>query len=250
MSRFDPNNYEFNPHGSTGIYLIHGFSSTTYEFKLLAKILADKGYHVVLNNLPGHGTNVDDCNKYEYNDWLDYSKIEFAKLCSSCDSVFIIGCSMGAVIALYLSSIFPVSGLIVGGTVLKFKLTFNTYYLNTILCHLLKKRAKKLTFPKEIRNTIDFYGYQEYPLIALNEFRKMNNLVLKKLKKIKSPIFIIHSKNDEVSIKDNVDIIQSKISSQNQEVLEVQYAHHNIFDTNKDTPIINEKILNFIKLYG
>ena len=90
----------------------------------------------------------------------------------------------------------------------------------------------------------------QYPLIALNEFRKMNNLVLKKLKDIKSPILIIHSKNDEVSIKDNVDIIQSEISSQNQEVLEVQYAHHNIFDTNKDTPIINEKILNFIKLYG
>ena len=58
-----------------------------------------------------------------------------------------------------------------------------------------------------------------------------------------------YEKKYKVSIKDNVDIIQSKISSQNQEVLEVQYAHHNIFDTNKDTPIINEKIINFIQTY-
>ena len=123
MSYFDTNNYEFNTNSNTGIYLIHGFSSTTYELKLLAEVLSEKGYHVILNNLPGHGTNIDDCNKYQYTDWLDYSKIEFAKLCSSCDNVFIIGCSMGAVIALYLSSIFPVSGVIVGGTVLKFKLT-------------------------------------------------------------------------------------------------------------------------------
>ena len=63
----------------------------TYELKLLAEVLSQKGYHVILNNLPGHGTNVDDCNKYQYTDWLDYSKIEFAKLCSSCDNVFIIG---------------------------------------------------------------------------------------------------------------------------------------------------------------
>ena len=250
MSRFDPNNYELNPESNIGIYLIHGFSSTTYELKLLAEVLADQGHHVVLNNLPGHGTNVDDCNKYQYNDWLDYSKIEFAKLCSSCDEVFIVGCSMGAVISLYLASIFPVSGIIVGGTVLKFKLFFNTYYLNTMLCHILKKRDKKLTFPKEIRDTIEFYGYNQYPLIALNEFRKMNNLVLKKLKNIKCPILIIHSNNDKVSIKENVDVIASNIASDKQEILEVEYAHHNIFDTNKDTPVINKKIINFIKTYG
>ena len=250
MSRFDPNNYEFNPESNIGIYLIHGFSSTTYELKLLAEILAHKGHHVVLNNLPGHGTNIDDCNQYQYNDWLDYSKIEFAKLCSSCDEVFIIGCSMGAVISLYLASIFPVSGIIVGGTVLKFKLFFNTYYLNTMLCHILKKREKKLTFPKEIRDTIEFYGYNQYPLIALNEFRKMNNMVLKKLKDIKCPILIIHSNNDKVSIKENVDVIVSNIASDKQEILELEYAHHNMFDTNQDTPIINKKIINFIKTYG
>ena len=250
MSRFDPNNYEFNPESNIGIYLIHGFSSTTYELKLLAEILAHKGHHVVLNNLPGHGTNIDDCNQYQYNDWLDYSKIEFAKLCSSCDEVFIIGCSMGAVISLYLASIFPVSGIIVGGTVLKFKLFFNTYYLNTMLCHILKKREKKLTFPKEIRDTIEFYGYNQYPLIALNEFRKMNNMVLKKLKDIKCPILMIHSNNDKVSIKENVDVIVSNIASDKQEILELEYAHHNMFDTNQDTPIINKKIINFIKTYG
>ena len=32
--RFDPNNYEFNKNSKNGIYIIHGFSSTTYEVKL------------------------------------------------------------------------------------------------------------------------------------------------------------------------------------------------------------------------
>ena len=139
--------------------------------------------------------------------------------------------------------------MIVGAPVIKFKLPFSTNYLNTIFCRLLKKRDKKLTFPKEIRDTIQFYGYDYYPLIALNEFRKMNRLVLKKLEKIKSPTLIMHSIADNVSIRENVEIIQSKINSEHQEFLDLKHAHHNLFDTNEETIIINERVIAFIKNY-
>ena len=249
MKKFDSNNYDFNPDSKTGIYLIHGFSGTTYELKILARALKKGGHHVVLNNLPGHGTTVEDCNKYTYHDWLNYSKMELAKLVSTSDSVFIVGCSMGAVIALYLASLFPINGVIVGAPVIKFKLSFSTNYLNTIFCRLLKKRDKKLTFPKEIRDTIQFYGYDYYPLIALNEFRKMNKMVLKKLEGIKSPTLIMHSIKDKVSIRENVDIIKSKINSEHSEFLNLKHAHHNLFDTNQETKIINDRVLAFIENY-
>jgi len=245
--QFDTNNYEFNPNSKIGIYLIHGFSSTTYELKQLAKQFADQEYHVVLNNLPGHGTTLEDCNKTKYQNWLDYSKIEFAKLCSTSDKVFVVGCSMGGVIALYLSSLFPVTGTIVGGVVLKFKLNFHTNYLNRLLCRILKTRPKNLTFPKSIRDSLIFYGYQSYPLIALEEFRKMNLYVKKRLNKIKSPILIIHSKNDQVSIRDNVDIITESIQSQDKNILEVENAHHNVFDNNSDLELILSTVKKFIK---
>ena len=247
MKRFDNNNYEFNTKNKIGIYLIHGFTSTTYELKVLATFLKNKNYHVVLNNLPGHGTTVEDCNNSKYQDWFDYSKIEFAKLCSQSDSVFIVGCSMGGVIGLYLASLFPICGLIIGGTVLQFKLHFNTYYLNTVLCHFIKTRKKKLTFPKEIRDSIDFYGYQEYPLKALNEFRKMNKIVRKNLYKITAPTFIIHSNSDQVSIRKNVDIVYAGIKSKVKQILEVENASHNVFDTNQDMELIFHQILKFLE---
>ena len=244
--RFDTNSYDYNPDNKIGIYLIHGFSSTTYEMNILANHLKNKKYHVVSNNLPGHGTTVEDCNKFKYNDWLNYSKQEFAKLCSTSNQVFIIGCSMGGVIALHLASIFPVDGIIVGGVVLKFKLYFQTNYLNTLLCHFLKIREKKMVISKNKHNKIHFYGYTSYPLIALNEFRKMNKKVIKELKKIKAPILILHSNADQVSIKDNVDIIKDNVESKSIDVLNVQLAHHNIFDTNKDTPEIFSAIDKFL----
>ena len=249
INQFDPNSYEFNLNSRIGIYLIHGFSSTTCELKQMATNLSKAGHHVVLNNLPGHGTNLEDCNNTKYQDWLDYSKIEFAKLCSQSDKVFLIGHSMGGVVALYLSSIFPVTGIVVGGTVLKFKLHFSTNYLNRFLCRILKTRKKKLVADKSIRDSLTFYGYQSYPLIALNEFRKMNIYVKKQLNKVKSPILIIHSKQDQVSIKDNVEIIKCSVKSENKEVLEVDNAPHSLFHNNEDTELIFQNCLNFINKY-
>ena len=48
--RFDTNNYEFNKNSSVGVYLIHGFSNTTYEIKELAEFLANNGFHTALKD--------------------------------------------------------------------------------------------------------------------------------------------------------------------------------------------------------
>ena len=67
-NHFDENNYEFNTKSKNGVYLIHGFTNTTYETKKLAKYLADNGYYTVANNLPGHGTTIEECNRVKYKD--------------------------------------------------------------------------------------------------------------------------------------------------------------------------------------
>ena len=69
---FDTNNYEFNKGSKRGAYLIHGFTSSTYELLDLAKFLSKNGFYVKLDNLPGHGTTVDDCNNTQYAEWIDH----------------------------------------------------------------------------------------------------------------------------------------------------------------------------------
>ena len=77
---------------------------------------------------------------------------------------------------------------------------------------------------------VKFYGYTQYPLIALNEFRKLNQFMIKKLKNVKCPALIIHSKSDRLSIKQNVDIIYNNVSSKKKTKFLVDNAHHNLFD--------------------
>ena len=154
---------------------------------------------------------------------------------------------MGGVVALHLATMFPVTGLILGGVVLKFKLFYFTNYINRFLCKIIKHREKKLTFEKSIRDSITFYGYKAYPLIAIEQFRKMNLFVKKDLHKVNSPTLIIHSKNDQVSIKENVDIIKESISSQNIDFFEMIHAPHSLFRINEESDLLFKACSDFIK---
>ena len=241
--RFDKNNYYYNQNSKIGFYLIHGFSSTTYEMIPIMNFLKNKGFKVVANNLPGHGTTIEECNRVKYQDWLDYSKKHFAEMASSCDKTFIIGSSMGSVIALYLASIFPIDGLIIGGTVISFRNSFTVNYLNPLLSKILKSSIK--TQPKS-GPKIQFYGYNEYPLIALNQFRKMIKYIEPNYKNIKTPTLIIHSENDRVSSYKNIEILKQNLTTITPELLIIKQAHHNLFDNNPDFDLICEKIDLFI----
>ena len=240
--RFDSNNYEFNSHSKIGVYLIHGFSSTTYEVKFLAKFLAKQGYHVIANNLPGHGTTIDDCNRTKYSNWLSFTETNFAKLVSESDKVYVIGCSMGSILGLYLASKFPINGLVLGGAHTQFKQWFSVNYLNPLFCYFLKK-SKKHSKIKEIK----FYGYSYYPLIALNQFKKLLHFMSLKYVDVVSPTLIIHGGKDNLATYENSKFIYNKISSENKNIVVMNKAHHNLFDKNPNSEEIHSMVHKFIQ---
>ena len=244
--RFDTKNYEFNVNSKNGVLIIHGFSSTTYEVKELAEFLGINGYHSIAKNLPGHGTTVENCNKIQYHDWLYFVKEEIAKLVSQSEKTYVIGCSMGAVLALYGASSFPLNGCVVGGTVLDFNNPFTINYIIPLLSNIIKKRNKKSMQSEKQTDKVRFYGYDEYPLIALNEMRKLNKFVKKNLSKVKCPSLIIHSHADRMSLIKNVRIVYDSINSKKKERKFVNKAHHNLFDDNPDQQLIFNKILSFL----
>lgn len=249
-AQFDPNNYEFNPESKKGVYIIHGFSSTTYEIKALAEFLAEAGFHVKADNLPGHGTTVDDCNSTKFTDWLSHVEQGVAELSSCCDAVYVIGISMGGVLALHLASMFPLNGVVVAATVLKFKKEFMTRVVNKLLHRFFPKLDKAKIYDSKDLVNMKFYGYNQYPMIALNEMRKMTNRVRKELPKVTAPILIIHTMIDKTSIYENVEIIKNNINSKDTQELIVHKAEHSLFDTNEDQKQIFNETLDFLNSHS
>lgn len=241
---FDTQNYETNKGSKTGILLIHGFTNTTYELKKLIDFLTEQKYHVIADNLPGHGTSVRECNSTTYQDWINHVEKRMAYLSSHCDNIFVCGISMGALLAMHLSVVFPINGLISAAPVLEFNKPFKVHILNPLFCRLLKSRLKKYEFNKGQKI---YYGYNRWPLIALNQVRKLSGYVYKNiLHQITCPSLLIHSKEDHTSIFNNYALMKRDIQAKEISSMIVDKSTHNIFDCDVEKELIQNRINEFI----
>jgi len=245
MTHFDTKNYELNEDSKKGVMIIHGFSSTTAEITPLAHFLADQGFRISARNLPGHGTTINDCNKTRYNDWFNFIEQNLAELSIDCDELYVIGLSMGGILGLYLATLFPINKLVIAAPVISFKDPFKMNVLVPFLNRIVVKQ-KKGKHPSGYNTIQNYSGYDHYPLIALNEFRKMNKIIFKKLHQVKCPVLYVHSKNDKVSLEKNIGLIMNNISSNKKEKLIVKQASHHLFYNNPDQNLIFNTINKFI----
>tara|TARA_Y100001968_G_scaffold296196_1_gene304223 strand:+ start:4231 stop:4983 length:753 start_codon:yes stop_codon:yes gene_type:complete len=245
--QFDTNNYEYNVNSNKGVYIIHGFTSTTYETKDLAKFLADNGFHTKTNNLPGHGTSIDDCNSTKYQEWLEFVEKDFAEMLSENDNIYIVGISMGGALALHLASLFPVNKIVVCATVLHFKDHKKLTWLNPYTKYVYKSVAKNKRFDKKIRNQLKFNGYNHYPLVALDEYFKMAKIIKNELKKVSASILILYSTKDLTSPKINVDIVYNNITSTNKSIKSYNNCSHAMLVKGEDQKLIFSDILEFLE---
>lgn len=93
-------------HSGSGdaILLIHGFTSTPQSMLPVARYFSDKGYTVDVPLLPGHGTTTADLGATPWTAWLDTVSWSYAMLRDRCDSVTVVGQSLGGALAILLAA--------------------------------------------------------------------------------------------------------------------------------------------------
>ncbi len=100
----------------TGVLLLHGFGGSPVEVQPLAESLAEKGYTVEVPLLPGHGTTPREFAATTNQQLLDAARGELASLRRRCDRVFLVGFSMGGLLALQLEQDSKTDGLVLLST--------------------------------------------------------------------------------------------------------------------------------------
>ena len=102
---------------------------------------------------------------------------------------------------------------------------------------------------KEVRDKFNYFGYQVWPMSAVNEMRRLTNQVKKELPAVKCPALVIHSTEDMLSIPENISLVYDNISSERKEKLIVTQASHNLFISNPDQDLIFQKITSFFNQF-
>ncbi|MEP6887074.1 MAG: alpha/beta fold hydrolase, partial [Nitrospirales bacterium] len=93
------------------VYLIHGVTGTPAEMYPLVRGMARYGWDVYATTLPGHCTRLTDLVRTNEQDWLNHVQRQLAFARSRYEHVFVVGLSVGALIALQASTTVSVEGL-------------------------------------------------------------------------------------------------------------------------------------------
>jgi carboxylesterase len=87
-----------------GVLLVHGFTGSPFEMRVLGERLGARGMTVVCPALAGHTSrSAVDLDRTRWNDWMATVDREFDRLRERCRSVAVVGLSMGGLLALRLA---------------------------------------------------------------------------------------------------------------------------------------------------
>jgi carboxylesterase len=90
-----------------GALVLHGFTGNPQSMRGLALALAEAGLTVELPLLPGHGTAVADMVPTRWEDWSAAAEAAYVELAARCDSVVVVGLSMGGTLSVWLAEHHP-----------------------------------------------------------------------------------------------------------------------------------------------
>jgi carboxylesterase len=193
-----------------GFLLIHGFTASTTEVRLLAEKLHRDGYTVSAPLLPGHLTSPADMNRRSWEEWYAAVEASYLSLKTKADTVFVGGESMGALLTLLLASRQSgIKGLMCYAPALVIR--------NLWLTHLLLLFTKQ--YPKPVsQDSMPWKGYTVNPVHALTQLHELQIQVRKVLPAITTPIAIFQSEIDETIDPHSAEILYNKVGSKDKEL--------------------------------
>lgn len=190
----------FNISGSSdlAILFIHGFTASPSEMYPLANRLQTRLDCTVRGVLlPGHGSSPQDLNQTSWLDWYEQARTELNDLLQRYNHVYVVGLSMGGLLAVYTGLHIP--GL--KGVVSINAPMFNRFRWITALAPVLQWACPY--FPKGNRarseqlELMGRYAYKVYPLRALQSMLDLRRKVMEELPGLTVPMLVVQSQDDE-----------------------------------------------------
>ncbi|WP_094545639.1 alpha/beta hydrolase [Petroclostridium xylanilyticum] len=193
-----------NRRAAIGCLLIHGFGGNVDEIRPLADFLTEQGYRVECPSLKGHTGKREDMKRCTYWDWIASAQEGYNKLQEKCDTLYLVGFSMGGLIAFQLVLNNRVDAVV----------TLNTpiYYwdLKRVIINIIEDlKVRKLN---NIRRYIA--SFRSLPFNALLNFRLLLSRTKPILEEIKCPVFTVQALEDDTVRKSSATYIYGHIGSQ------------------------------------
>lgn len=225
-----------------GCFIIHGYTGGPYEIEpLVSHLQRETDWEIVVPVLTGHGRELDFTN-VSYKVWLEETAEALKELIAVCDQVYVIGFSMGGMIASYLAATQPVDKLILLAPARKY-VSFK--YLAQALGGMVGDGLKGTLQENNL-----FINYKnkfgEISVKANVEFMKLVHYTKPFLEKITAPVFIIQGQHDELVPKKIAYALEEEIGSAKKRIVLIEGAGHHLC-LGPDKEVINTMVLDYLE---
>jgi carboxylesterase len=230
--------------GHIGVVLVHGFTGSSASMRPWGEFLHAKGYSVRVPLLPGHGTKVEDLNNTKWQEWPAKVTFELSELQKTCDTIFLVGLSMGGgtVLNVAASNNEKIAGIILVNPMIYVKGV--PVELAFFISRLQKLRTSVGDDIK--RPGITEWGYDALPTRGIYQLLKMLRLTRRNLEDITAPVQLFHSVEDHTLPVANTEIILNEIGSPSKSRIELVNSYH-VATMDYDQELIFQNSLTFIE---
>jgi carboxylesterase len=233
----------FHEGGKAAVLGLHGFTGTPSEFAYLAGRLADTGYTVSVPRLPGHGTNLQDFLQTGWQDWLRAALDACFDLRSRYQPVYIVGLSMGGLLALILAARLRPEKLVLAAPALR---VHKQGYLSAspLLKHFIRRtlQAERKEYEEEELDALAREYWDYHQLAQLAQLRHLQKMALRLLPRLSSPTLTIVSEHDSLVPPGVADLIETRRAPGKGRRLVLQESSHVVIDGSDKVQVADEII--------
>lgn len=182
--------FMLHPNGAkTAVLLVHGFTGTPWEMRLLAEELAAANIASYAIRLPGHGTTVEDLATRSWQEWQATVTKSYQALCRDFTTVFAAGMSTGCLLLLGLAAENPLRGLILFSPYLRVQHRLAAFagWLRWIRPYHGKKEGK---------DVVRRY-YARRPLAGVHQINQLIRQTKKQLSQVNCPVLAFNGEGDQ-----------------------------------------------------
>ena len=246
-AHLDPSPF-FLEGGPVGVLLIHGFTGSPPEMRLVGDYLHERGLTVSGPLLPGHGTTVEDMNRCRWTDWTGRAEAALGDLQSRCETTFVGGLSMGSILTLYLAAQHPeLAGIITYSPAVwpADRLLYLTPFLKYAVHKKVKSDDSDLVDPGA---DLRLWSYEENPAFAAHELLKLLRQVRRLLPRVTCPVLGIHSTGDTAIHPDSARRTYERVGATDKELVTLHNSGHGI-TVDSEWEAVAEKTHEFIRTH-
>ncbi|MFS0787704.1 alpha/beta fold hydrolase [Shouchella sp. 1P09AA] len=220
-----------------GCLCIHGFTGDPWEVEPIVKELQkQEGWLVYSPVLPGHGKELNQLKTATYEEWVYTVEVAFEELQKRCTEVFVIGFSMGGMLASYIAARYPVAKLVL--------LNAAAFYFNPkqFFKDMIAAIRFHITGNQEKDQLIELYEkkFKETPFAALAQFLQLVQKTKPYASRISVPTLIIQSEQDGLVPMKSAYHLYDIIESDEKELIAMKRSRHMIFHGFESEEVINQ----------